>query len=352
MSGETLLSSLRRSPRDTGPVSGRDPCRVCGSLLRGSLCRWIFSPSGRSKLQAALSYVLGCEVARDGRCEFLCGKCARMLERVLECRLVIGRLHVAHRAQEQKLQVEKENLIRCIAHLYRKHNECVMPAEGDGAPTKSSSRTSTEAQIASEGSVSEEQPSPARSCDDQLSKVALVSETEAPIGGSSSKPTPLPTQSMSMELELNKSSTSAMYQERSSSIQSLTSECSESRSLPGSSGSAVQKAKGNGPQPAPPDPGARFERGHLQGSPFTQTSIISDVLSLLRSIPRRPLLSQPKSKIPILMRSFPLGPVSGTASARSQTETARNRMAAEWDLLQDLTDAFNDEYTVLKAEVT
>lgn len=355
MSGETRLSSLRRSLRDAGhgrPESTRDPCRVCGGLLRGSLCRCIFSPSGRTKLQVALSYVLGCEVARDQRREFLCGKCAQMLERVLECRLLIARLRVAHRAQELKLQVEKQNLVRCIAHLYRKHNEWEMAAEGGGAPTRSSSRTSTEAQIASEGSVSEEQPSPARSCDDQLSKVALVSGTKAPAGRSSSEPMSLPSQSKSMELELHKSSTSAVYQEHPSSIQSLTSECSESRSLPGSSGCAMPKAKGACPQPAPPDTGARFQRGHLQGSPFTHTSIISDVLSVLRSIPRRPLLSQPKSKIPILRRSFPLGPVSGTASAQSQTETARDWMAAEWDFLQDLTDAFNDEYTVLKAEVT
>ncbi|XP_048874659.1 uncharacterized protein LOC125745660 [Brienomyrus brachyistius] len=347
MSGETRAASLRRSLRDAEhgrPISARDSCRVCGNLPRGSLCRWMFSPSGRTKLQVALSYALGCEVARDGRCEFLCGKCAHMLERVLECRLLIGRLQVTHRAQEQKLQVEKENLIRCISHLYRKHNECMVAAEGDCAPTRSSSRTSVEVQIASEGSVSEEQLSPARSCDD--------GETRAPAAGSGSQPMSLPSQHMYMEVELHKSSTSALYQKRSSSIQSLTSECSESRSLPGSSGSAVQKATGDSPQPARPDPVARFRRGHLQGSPFTQTFMISDVLSLLRSIPRRALLSQPKSKIPILTRSVPLGTVSGTSSAQSQTETARNQLAAEWDFLQDLTDAFNDEYTVLKAEVT
>ncbi|XP_072518547.1 uncharacterized protein [Salminus brasiliensis] len=100
----------------------REPCRVCGVCVLGGQCRWLFSTCGRLRLAVVLSHVLGCEVQRDGRGEFLCGKCVFLLERVVQCDVAIGNLQVAHATQLQRLHNERDGLSTLIAHKYRQHN--------------------------------------------------------------------------------------------------------------------------------------------------------------------------------------------------------------------------------------
>ncbi|XP_036444699.1 uncharacterized protein LOC118820450 [Colossoma macropomum] len=100
----------------------RDPCRVCGVCVPGGQCRWLFSTCGRLRLAVVLSHVLGSDLHRDGRGEFLCGKCVFLLERVVQCDVAIGNLQDAYAAQLQKLHSERDGLRGLIAHKYQQNN--------------------------------------------------------------------------------------------------------------------------------------------------------------------------------------------------------------------------------------
>ncbi|XP_007256630.3 CDK5 regulatory subunit-associated protein 2 isoform X1 [Astyanax mexicanus] len=100
----------------------REPCRVCGTCVLGGQCRWLFSACGRLRLAVVLSHVLGCDLHRDGRGEFLCGKCVFLLERVVQCDVAIGNLLEAHATQLQRLHNEKDGLSTLILHKYRQNN--------------------------------------------------------------------------------------------------------------------------------------------------------------------------------------------------------------------------------------
>lgn len=99
-----------------------DRCRVCGVLLTGCQCRWIFSSSTQLRLQAILSHVLGFEVTRDGGGEFLCGKCVFRLEEVVKWDADIIQLQNEHICWIQKLRAEKEHLTQSIVYIYNKNN--------------------------------------------------------------------------------------------------------------------------------------------------------------------------------------------------------------------------------------
>ncbi|XP_020374103.2 myomegalin-like isoform X4 [Rhincodon typus] len=98
-------------------------CRICGSDLQGNQRRWIFHTSGKRRLQIVLSYVLGYIINRDGQGEFLCSKCAFMLEEVLKYDIVTARVKTVAGERLQMLTAEKEQLIQCIVHLYFQCNE-------------------------------------------------------------------------------------------------------------------------------------------------------------------------------------------------------------------------------------
>ncbi|XP_016404095.1 myomegalin-like isoform X3 [Sinocyclocheilus rhinocerous] len=101
----------------------RDPCRVCGVCVQGGQCRWLFSACGRLRLAVILSHVLGLELQRDGRSEFLCGKCVFLLERIVQCDVAIGQLQETHAAQLQRMQNERDVLKAQITNKYRQHNQ-------------------------------------------------------------------------------------------------------------------------------------------------------------------------------------------------------------------------------------
>ncbi|KAK7896463.1 hypothetical protein WMY93_021788 [Mugilogobius chulae] len=100
----------------------KDLCRICRARLVGNQCRWIFSPSAKNKLQVILSHVLGREVTRDGRGEFLCGKCVFQLEKVMNCDVDLSHIQDEYNMRIRKLQAEKDHLIQCMMHVYRKNN--------------------------------------------------------------------------------------------------------------------------------------------------------------------------------------------------------------------------------------
>ncbi|XP_037131629.1 myomegalin isoform X7 [Syngnathus acus] len=100
----------------------KDICRICGRDLYGNQRRWIFHPATKLNLQVLLSHALGQELARDGRGEFACSKCAFMLDRMYRFDTVIARVEALSIERLQRLLQEKHRLRQCIGGLYRKTN--------------------------------------------------------------------------------------------------------------------------------------------------------------------------------------------------------------------------------------
>ncbi|KAI1904757.1 hypothetical protein AGOR_G00008980 [Albula goreensis] len=355
----------------------RDPCRVCGNKLRGSQCRWIFSTSGRRNLQVVLSYVLGSELTRDGRGEFLCGKCVYMLERVVRTDVTLRQLQEAHNTHAQKLQAEKENLVLCISNLYRRHNSEPKRGQGDNVPTKAqaSSLMYHKGTILEEGfsenwAIAGGQPpgdassSPASETRRTSLETISSADHRPRVGRPSSRRVTVErnpalkmahslSQSMYMELVHHKSSSSGGLRS-CPSRHSRNSDYLDSSSVSGASpslSSPVKKIKGSSLESSSPDSTARVKRRDQHRSSSAQPSLISDLLSLLRSLQRKPLLVWPQSKIPIMVKYTFMRSMPGSVYAQSKDALAKRRQeAAEWQYLQDLTDDFNDEYRPFEAQ--
>lgn len=107
----------------------KEVCRICARELCGNQRRWIFHPA--AKLQVLLSYALGCELRRDGRGEFVCSKCAFMLERMYRFDTVVARVEALSIERLHKLLLEKDRLRQCISGMYRKHNDEATSGEKD-----------------------------------------------------------------------------------------------------------------------------------------------------------------------------------------------------------------------------
>ncbi|XP_036200582.1 myomegalin-like isoform X5 [Myotis myotis] len=113
----------------------KEICRICARELCGNQRRWIFHTTSKLNLQVLLSHVLGKDVSRDGKAEFVCSKCAFMLDRIYRFDTVIARIEALSIERLQKLLLEKDRLKFCIASLYRKNNEDA------GAETRAGSGT-------------------------------------------------------------------------------------------------------------------------------------------------------------------------------------------------------------------
>ncbi|KAM9409981.1 uncharacterized protein KZ484_002099 [Pholidichthys leucotaenia] len=113
-------------------VKMKEACRICARELCGNQRRWIFHPAAKLNLQVLLSHAVGRELTRDGRSEFVCSKCAYMLERMYRFDTVIARVEVLSLERLHKLLLEKERLRQCIGGLYRKNNaeECSTASVG------------------------------------------------------------------------------------------------------------------------------------------------------------------------------------------------------------------------------
>ncbi|XP_022542210.2 myomegalin isoform X2 [Astyanax mexicanus] len=116
----------------------KDLCRICARELYGNQRRWIFHPAAKLSLQVLLSHVLGRELARDGRGEFACSKCAFMLDRMYRFDTVIARVEALSIERMQKLLLEKDRLRQCIGGLYRKNNAEDFGAGVTSEPTEAS----------------------------------------------------------------------------------------------------------------------------------------------------------------------------------------------------------------------
>ncbi|XP_024253995.1 myomegalin-like [Oncorhynchus tshawytscha] len=364
----------------------KDPCRVCGVRLIGSQCRWIFNPLGKRQLQVILSHVLGRQVDRDpdGQAsEFLCGKCVFTLERVVQCDVQIGRLQEEHATLVQQLQQEREHLKECVAHVYGRHNplpkrpnvgeenNVKVPlwrsSEGGGSPEDYGG-----GQCTSEGQTKEgagERDGRGR----RSVSMDLLGGPSGPggvTGRSSSVPRRVQAgtdlcpvcQVKNPWLQSSRlRSRSLIYLDLVYRKGTLTSPGPRLRSA------SLQSLNLDPPQqtePLCPLPQRQHRESKIplrerspSVGPATSTTtpqraqpcIISDLLQLLRSIPRPPVPGAPGSRIPILRRrpsdGQPLPP------RRSLTPWDWHRLReAEWRSLQDLTEEFNDDYMPLRVE--
>uniref|UniRef100_A0A8C7NDN2 CDK5 regulatory subunit-associated protein 2/Myomegalin coiled coil domain-containing protein n=1 Tax=Oncorhynchus mykiss TaxID=8022 RepID=A0A8C7NDN2_ONCMY len=351
----------------------KDPCRVCKLRLIGSQCRWIFNPSGKRQLQVILSHVLGRQVDRDpdGQAsEFLCGKCVFTLERIVQCDVQIGRLQEEHAAQVQRLQQERENLKQCVAHVYGRHNPLPeRPDVGEVSTIMTPLWRSSEGgspdecggdQFTSEGQRKED------GGDVRVRRSVSMDLLGGPVGASGRSSSahkrvqsggdPCPEKNSGLR------SRSMMYQDlvyrkctlsspssrfRSASLQSLNPDHPHQTEPLGPLSQRPCRESKISVRECSPSVGhttTRNQRGHSPAQ-----APISDLLQLLRSIPRRPIPGTPGSRIPVLRRKprvgQPLPPgCSITPGAR------RRRREAEWKSLQDLTEEFNDGYIPLRAE--
>ncbi|XP_078018166.1 uncharacterized protein LOC144458744 [Epinephelus lanceolatus] len=350
----------------------KDPCRICGVRLVGSQCRWIFSSSAQRKLQIILSHVLGWEVTRDGRGEFLCGKCVFQLEKVVQCDINISQLQDEHNSQIQKLQAEKDHLIQCIIHIYNKNNpslcrkyvestSCKIPLRSCGVGNPDDEAM---CHLASEGQLFRESGSGhvenrMRRC---LSLDRIVSKGAFPgrlslrssrlgsmagLDGSKSfglRGTRHRSQSMYLDLVQRKGILPRPgFKGRSTSLQSLNRDFSSDTPPDPPPKRKLREPKVFAPRHgATDDPGGRVQARALLHSSSRQPSVISDLIQLLRCISKQQVSAPAGSHIPVL-KKLNTGPLKPRAKCRYRE--------AELKSLHDLTEEFDDEYTPVRVEV-
>ncbi|XP_046901601.1 protein SPT2 homolog [Hypomesus transpacificus] len=373
----------------------RDPCRVCGVRMAGSQCRWIFSSTGSRKLQVVLSHVLGREVARDGRSEFLCGKCVFQLEKVVQLDVEMGRLLEEHGAQLQKLQAQKDHLAQCIAHVYTRNNPAGERGGGDGGgQSRIALRRSSGGGSPEEGqglaggqhTLERQQQREAgwlsggrvrrcasldilggtgeahgRSTPRKHSGFGAGTPSEPPVKNPGFRSAKLRSKSMYLDLVQRKVT-------RSTSLQSLNPDLAPDppAGAPASSDPPARRQQRKSkvwrleekapssetptrPPPGGPSPG-KLPKPRPGPPPPSQPSVTAELLHLLRSIPRRPVKAPPESRLPQLRRlTAGAAPPSGRLTPGPGAR--RRHREAEWKSLHDLTEEFNDDYAPLKAEV-
>ncbi|XP_062903951.1 uncharacterized protein si:ch73-95l15.5 isoform X2 [Mobula hypostoma] len=96
-----------------------DICRICGAELKGNQRRWIFSARAPVDLRVVLSHVLGRRLCRgDGESEFLCGKCAAVLERLHRFDGVIARVQALSVERVRRLLTERGRLAGLLRRLH------------------------------------------------------------------------------------------------------------------------------------------------------------------------------------------------------------------------------------------
>uniref|UniRef100_UPI0037E78B12 uncharacterized protein n=1 Tax=Semicossyphus pulcher TaxID=241346 RepID=UPI0037E78B12 len=351
----------------------RDPCRICGVRLVGSQCRWIFSSSAKRKLHVILSHVLGWEVTRDGRGEFLCGKCVFQLEKVVTCDVNIGQLQDKHNSQIQKLQAEKDHLIQCIIHIYRKNNAQLARSDLESSSCKTLLRSSgvdspedeVVCHLASEIQQFRETGSGhteirIRRCvslDRIVSKGAHSARSglrrsrggsgawlDGSMKGFGLRGTRHCSQSMYLDLVQRKGTLPRPeFKSRSTSLQCLSRDFSFDLSPDPPPKSKLREPRVFVPrQSVSDDPGGKVQARALLQRSSTQPSVISDLIQLLRCISRQQVSAPPGSQIPVLKRlnTGPLNP-----------KTKRRYKETEWKSLHDLSEEFDDQYTPVRVKV-
>lgn len=328
----------------------RDPCRICGLRVVGSQCRWIFSSSAKRKLHVILSHVLGWEMTRDGGGEFLCGKCVFQLEKVVQYDVDLRQLQEEHNSQIQKLQAQKDHLIQCIVHTYRKNNPSLEKI-GESINWKTSMRFPVMGSLDDELNCQrtfEVQPvrkSHIKRCvslDQITSKAAVqghsLSVKSLGLRGSCHRP-----QSIYLDLVQRKGMLPRPgFRSRSTSLQSLNRDFSldmpqdppsrnklRDSSLFVDRHSAVDNTRG------------LIQAKVLLHRSSSQPSIISDLIQLLRCISKQKISAYKGSRIPVLKRL--------TVPINYRAKCKHNEVGCQ--SLHDLTEEFDDLYTPVIVKV-
>ncbi|PWA26806.1 hypothetical protein CCH79_00001062 [Gambusia affinis] len=364
-----LRDELQRE-KDKVQPDQQDPCRICGVRLVGSQCRWIFSSSGKRKLQVILSHVLGREVVRDGRGEFLCGKCVFQLEKVIQCDININQLQDEHNNKIQKFLTEKEHLIQCIVHIYNRNNP--RSSSRGSAPSRTPLRSSevgspdvdTTCQPLYKGLLFREHGSvdgenrmrrcvsldrivgkgalPGRSGlrSSRLGSGAGLDGCMKNIGLSGTRHR---SQSMYLDLVQRKGTLSRQgFKSHSTSLQSLNRDFSSDQPADRPHKRILWDSKlllsGHGTNS---DPKRKVQPKAMLHKSSSQPSVISDLIQLLRCISKHQVSAPSGSRIPVLKRLNTGAPITRAK--------LRNR-EAEWKSLQDLTEEFNDQYAPVKVK--
>lgn len=337
----------------------KDPCRICGVRAVGSQCRWIFSSGAKRKLQVILSHVLGWEVTRDGRGEFLCGKCVFQLEKVVQCDVDISQLQDKHNSHIQKLQGERDHLIQCIVHTYNKNNPSLdksdvervslknpLRSSGVGNPDDEAAYPLTSDGLGFKESRSSHMENRMKRCV-SLDHIATKASSLGRPGTLKSfglRSTRQHSQSMYLDLLQRKGLLPRSgINGRSTSLQSLNRDFS-SETPP----DFLPKLKVREPKVvvgrhgAVDDPRGMNQARALLCTSSNQPSVISDLIQLLRCISKKQISPPAGSHIPIL-KGFSFGLLNPRSKHRLRE--------AEWKSLHDLTEEFDDKYTPVRVKV-
>ncbi|XP_019738163.1 uncharacterized protein LOC109523438 [Hippocampus comes] len=346
----------------------KDLCRICNGRLVGNQCRWIFSSSAKRKLQIILSHVLGWEVTRDGRGEFLCGKCVFQLEKVIQCDVNLSQLQEQHNSKVLKIQAEKAHLIECIIHVYNKHNPDQEKSDEESVRSKTPLRSSGAASFDDEAAslLPSETQSPRESGSSHcmrrcVSLDRLVGKGVFP-GRSGLKKwrmgstVGLDISMKSFGLRGSRGSSQSMYLDlvhskgtfprsgfkgRSASLQSLNRDFDTAETTP-------RKTKVREPKTfifrnaAADDPVGKAQAKMLLRRSSRQPSVISDLIQLLRCLSKQSVSVPAGSRLPVLKR-FTVGHLYAC--------NKRMRRETRWKSLHDLTEEFDDQYIPATAEV-
>lgn len=347
----------------------RDPCRICAVRVVGDQCRWIFSPAAKGKLQIILSHVLGWEVTRDGRGEFLCGKCVFQLEKVVECDVNISQLQEEHNSEIQKLQAEKDHLIQCIVHIYNKNNPRLDKSDSDSTSSKTplgssglrspddeaTSQPASEGQQLRESGQVENRMKRCVSLDQIVSKEASswrLGLRSSRLGSAMGLDGSMKSfglrgsrhlaQNVYFDLVQRKGMLPRPgFKDRSRSLQSLNRE-SSSDTHP----EPPPKCKLREPKvfvtrhDAADEPGGEVQARALFHTSSDQPSVICDLIQLLRCISKQQVSAPAGSHIPVLKR----------LNTSSHNDRAKSRHRLEKSL-HDLAEEFDDEYTPVRVKV-
>lgn len=334
----------------------KDPCRICGVRAVGSQCRWIFSNAAKMKLQVILSHVLGREVTRDGRGEFLCGKCVFQLEKVVQCDVDMGQLQDEHQGHMQKLQAEKEHLMQCIGHVYKKNNPGWERSELEATGWKTLPGPLW--------AGSPEDPAPEEQPFKEIRMKRCVSLDQIASRGAPPGRSGLRGSRLGSATGLNGSMRSFALRGTRQTPQSSYLDLVQRKGMlprPGFKGrsTSLQSLNRDSSSDTPPEPAAKLKpkpkvsvirhaasedvqaKLLLHSSPG-QPSIISDLIQLLRCISRQQVCAPAGSHIPVLKR---------TSSGPHSLPAKRRLREAEWKSLHDLTEEYDDEYTPARVEV-
>ncbi|XP_070780479.1 CDK5 regulatory subunit-associated protein 2 [Enoplosus armatus] len=277
-----------------------------------------------------------------------------------------------HNSQIQKLQAEKDHLIQCIIHIYKKNNPSLDKSDWESTSSKTLLRFSgvgslddeAVCQLASEGQQFRESGSGHTenrmkrcvSLDQIVSKGAFPGRSglrssrlgsAAGLDGSMKsfglQGTRHRSQSMYLDLVHRKGILPRPgFKGRSSSLQSLNRDFSSDTPLDPPPKQKFREAKmfvaRHG---ATDDPGGKVQARALLHSSSSQPSVISDLIQLLRCITKQQVSAPAGSHIPVLKR-LNTGPHNPRAKRRQRE--------AEWKSLHDLTEEFDDEYTPVRVK--